>query len=512
MGDMKLSERSLHDEARSLEEHMGKERRRIKDEDESRRKGTEDAETRIRLKAERLRELETERERICTEGYRLTEEADERRLLLLEEEKLRLIEEQELVRLIEVERHAFLDDQRRLRTIEDEVKRRADQISRRIELQDAERRDRQVEATQLRCLVEEKERPCEQEDIRSETTVTQVDMEVCTQTETLEVESMAKERLTEEPCNEEEDQWMWSPLQVTQSLLSSGWTEYKNDGLSKASPGGSLTEQHLVGTMSPRVEKLEFGSFQSQVRSPSASGDASSPNLLSRWTEHKNDNLSPASPGDSSAKQHLVGKVSPRVEKLEFGSFESQVRSPSVSGKVSSPILLSSGRTEHKDGGLSKASPGDASEHVLGKVSPMAEKLKIGSVESKVRSPIVSGNASSPNMLSSGWTEHWNDGLTKASPSDASEHVFRKVSPREEKLEFGSFESQVLSPSVSGDASSPLGRWTEHKNDGSPKASPGDPSAKQHLVGKVSPTVEKLEFGSFESHVRSPRVYAEEEL
>ena len=58
-------------------------------------------------------ELERQRGRIRDYEHRLTEEANERRLLLLEEERLRLIEEQELVRLKEAERNAFPVDQRR---------------------------------------------------------------------------------------------------------------------------------------------------------------------------------------------------------------------------------------------------------------------------------------------------------------------------------------------------------------------------------------------------------------
>ena len=57
------------------------------------------AETRIRLTTERVCEPARERGGIRDDAHRLTEEADERQLLLLEEERLRLIEEKELVRL-----------------------------------------------------------------------------------------------------------------------------------------------------------------------------------------------------------------------------------------------------------------------------------------------------------------------------------------------------------------------------------------------------------------------------
>ena len=43
----------------------------------------------------------------------MTEEADERRLLMVEEEGLRLIEEKELVRLTEAARKAFLVDEKK---------------------------------------------------------------------------------------------------------------------------------------------------------------------------------------------------------------------------------------------------------------------------------------------------------------------------------------------------------------------------------------------------------------
>ena len=76
------------------------------------RERTEDAEIRMRSIAERECEHERERAGIRDHEHRLTEEADEQRLLLVEEEGLRVIEEKELERLMEAERKAFLIDQK----------------------------------------------------------------------------------------------------------------------------------------------------------------------------------------------------------------------------------------------------------------------------------------------------------------------------------------------------------------------------------------------------------------
>ena len=84
--------------------------------------------TRIRLTAERVCELECERARIRNDEHRLTEEADERRLLLVEEERLRLIEEKELVRLMQAERKALVADQRRVQAMKDEMKCRSERL------------------------------------------------------------------------------------------------------------------------------------------------------------------------------------------------------------------------------------------------------------------------------------------------------------------------------------------------------------------------------------------------